>query len=489
MRPRSLALFALSTLAVYGGSESQDSKDLVAYVISVPPSGRIRGSTTLKDVESAVGVKVFLSGPHRNGALDFKATREFGHYNPEFLRRVIDTLLGDGAPVERLSLFSAFHERLLSLSAARCHVQNAPEPFAEFEREYAGAIEAGERFSAYGELSKWNDFRAGYGAEDLAFWARRDWDGTFDLVSEGVRKALRRVDFSKYHARVGCLQARDPTEPTPLFFTTDSFLDHRDWGDPSALPCREELIERHAWRDPPVWRGGSLPRIELDARIEGPEQIAVLSAAGCPENLIAGPHFALLVEEGRLRWQPAELDFSLEFTHYRGCDEKKLVDLRVRVTADSGTPLLLSAGKPRSAPGFFTETREEQRGGSRAAMVPLSTDTSPGLSAVYEQVEVGPRPGSEGSEKEVVLKTTLWAEFHDGRKTKIEERQGVGGGDYGYLEPSISDVKILDVNGDGEPDFLYDVDNGGRYLVLTRGGEILSAITIVTDRYSGVGGC
>jgi hypothetical protein len=65
----------------------------------------------------------------------------------------------------------------------------------------------------------------------------------------------------------------------------------------------------------------------------------------------------------------------------------------------------------------------------------------------------------------------------------------VGGGDYGYSEPSISDVRILDVNGDDEPDFLYGVDNGGQYLVLTRHGEILRVIPLVTAKYSGVGGC
>jgi hypothetical protein len=450
-------------------AESQNARDLIAYITSLEPSTRIRGVVSLGQVESLVGVNAFLSGPHRNGEFDFDSTTEFGHYDPEFLRRVLDTVLGDNVPAEamrtlvvRLPLFRAFHERVLSLSAARCYMRQAPERFAEFQREYADGIAKGERFSAYGKLSKWNDFHAGYGAEDLAFWARRDWDGTSDLVAEGLGRILRELDFSTYHARVGCLR----NAPASLLFTTESFLDHRNWGDPSALACREKLIEQHAWSDPRQWDGKFLPRTAPDARIADPAEIARrLSAAGCPESLIHGPHFALVAEEGRMRWEPLDLELTLEFTHFDACYQMKLVDLRIRTKYGAEAPLLLSAGKPPAAPGPFTDARWDVA------------------------IERGPRPETPGTDTEVILKATLWAELQDGRKTKIEERHGVGGGDYGYAEPSIDAVTVLDVNGDGGPDFLYRVDTGGRYLVLTRDGEIFDTITLVTDQYSGVGGC
>ena len=469
----------------------QGTTDLAAWIMSVQPTSRIRSAFSLKDVESLTGVAVLVSGPHQDGAFDFESTTDFGHYNPAFLRLVIDTLLSDRTSAtttrelaQRLFRFRSFRGRLFSLSAARCALQRDPARFTEFQEAYAGLIEAGERFSGYrGALARWNDWDSGYGAEDLAFWSRREWDGTSDLVAEGIRKALRRfVDFATYQARVGCLQGQAPTEPTPLLFTTESFLDHRPWADPSALSCREELIRRHAW-------GPDGPNTSLDARIDDQEQIAhAMATAGCSPQWVKGPHFGLMVDGNRLRWQPVELQFTLEFTHFDGCQKEKLVDLRVHMTERPENLLLLRAGKPLAAPSFFSEAREEPGAGARSEMVDLASGKIPGLKRLFKSREIGPFQTTESIQPpDRVLATSLWAEFEDGRKTKIAERHGTG--KYSYSEPSIENIMILDINGDSEPDFLYDSDNGGRYLALTKDGELLRVITLVTDQFSGVGGC
>ena len=111
----------------------------------------------------------------------------------------------------------------------------------------------------------------------------------------------------------------------------------------------------------------------------------------------------------------------------------------------------------------------------------------PGLAGVYKTRERTGFQEEAGPERTVVSRMTLWAEFDDGRTTKLEERHGVG--KYTYSEPAIENLVILDVNGDEEPDFLYDIDNLGRRLVMTRGGEILRVFVLITDEYSGVGGC
>ena len=42
-------------------------------------------------LESIVGEKAFLSGPHEMG-INYNSAEEFGHYNPDFLTKLTETL-------------------------------------------------------------------------------------------------------------------------------------------------------------------------------------------------------------------------------------------------------------------------------------------------------------------------------------------------------------------------------------------------------------
>jgi hypothetical protein len=459
---------------------------LADLVRSKEPGDGIAGHFSFSELGEAAGVPVFLSGPHGEH-LNYGARDDFGHYNPQFLRVVIDTLLSDDSPdlTKRFLKYPTVRERLPLLAAARCAMQKDPSRFKEFSRDYEAIMKAKKRFSSYSPpLSNYRDWEAGYGAEELAFWYRREKDGTADLVQEGLAKGLRRYALQEFQKYGSCLTGSGTAGANPgTYFVPDSFVDHETWGDPSILPCREKLLELQGFD----LASGS-PERPAPKTIRGAKNIAkALKAAGCDLSVVSPPHWGLFAEEGTATWRPVKGEFELTVSlKPEGCNEGAgLVALPFRVSGPS--PLLLRAGGAGGSSPYLAQTRRGKPV-KETGRIPLSHPVVPGVARVYLVYKTEPFYELHAKKPEtVVSQMTLWADTMAGQRMKLEERNGVG--KYTYSPARIENVTILDANGDGHPDFLYDIDNGGKRLALTRDGALVETVILVTDEYSGVGGC
>ena len=182
-------------------------------------------------VVQRAGATPFLAGPHRataeTFALDLTSDRDFGHYNPAFVRWIAaNGIVGEGRPtVQALTqpLYDRHLRRLARiywLTYADLEADGFPRAspagmlsdYAAFldggpVPEGAEAYESVDGFSvfAFTELSEallprigltlGNEWEAKYEANTaFGFWLRRRADGTLALWHDGLRRLLTTYD-------------------------------------------------------------------------------------------------------------------------------------------------------------------------------------------------------------------------------------------------------------------------------------------------------
>jgi hypothetical protein len=176
-------------------------------------------SVTLAAVRALAGVEIFASGPHTEGALVLDAPQEFGHYDPAFVRWLMDAAAPSprGSAGQRAT--QASYDRHMkplaeifwkTLTKARAE----PVCFAREKKAYADLIAKKKLPRDYYERwfyfmnpyfcirpPKQNDtfyFSHGFDAgvngnvtkSVVGFWLRRAMDGTMDGFAEGLKALI-----------------------------------------------------------------------------------------------------------------------------------------------------------------------------------------------------------------------------------------------------------------------------------------------------------
>lgn len=168
-----------------------------------------------------VPVEPWVSGPHRRwreGALSLKEANDFGRYNPKFVRWLVDNAVpASTRPALREQtqpVYDKLVARLARTTFAVWRKLSANPAFKKRERAlYAQAI-AGKNaeymyYDRYGGFlgkhgltaTRLQDFQEDWGGHDInvqsaavAFWLRRDMDGTAAIFAEGLQKLLKTYD-------------------------------------------------------------------------------------------------------------------------------------------------------------------------------------------------------------------------------------------------------------------------------------------------------
>ena len=144
---------------------------------------------TPRELSQLANIPPFLSGPHVT-RFDSKYVESFGHYNPAFIEWAKQTLLTqDGASFhitdrifqEHLS----FHVEYLL--GARYYLLANPTRFEELSRAYKSALQAKRAFNPLDEIV-YQD--GSYDGQYLAYWLRREIDGTAPAVQELLELVL-----------------------------------------------------------------------------------------------------------------------------------------------------------------------------------------------------------------------------------------------------------------------------------------------------------
>jgi hypothetical protein len=151
--------------------------------------------------------KIFASGPHES-KFNWQS-KQFGHYNPEFIRWASDHLIpGAKDPVFRSATQSIYDVHLKTLAHAYCSSYQAlhhdPEALNTLKTDYLERLSRGdtddfffgEMFYQYsGAMERLKPGLFGtYSHVAAPFWIRREVDGTADEFIHGIRKVLETYD-------------------------------------------------------------------------------------------------------------------------------------------------------------------------------------------------------------------------------------------------------------------------------------------------------
>jgi hypothetical protein len=95
------------------------------------PYAVLKAYASLEKIEAAAGLKVFVSGPHSKD-IDFKSQNSFGHYNPAFVTRTLQTLKTANAIAAFKTLAQQVYDKHLKTTArgyykAYQYVNNSPQ--------------------------------------------------------------------------------------------------------------------------------------------------------------------------------------------------------------------------------------------------------------------------------------------------------------------------------------------------------------------------
>jgi hypothetical protein len=177
------------------------------------------------DLESILNQKAFLSGPHREEVFVRNDSKQFGHYNPEFVR-----LLGNILDLpERNSIFrnntqstfiTLFQETARTFYTVNRKLHSNPAFLKNETERYSNLIESGrldpyylERFVLFlhpdftdsEEIESTNQFRiketdfsypTNIVKEAVGFWLRRKIDNTEPIFLENLIRLLQIYDNS-----------------------------------------------------------------------------------------------------------------------------------------------------------------------------------------------------------------------------------------------------------------------------------------------------
>lgn len=174
---------------------------------------------TLASIRELAGVDIFTKGPHTADTLQLDAASDFGHYNPAFVRFVIDKAgpseHGSAAQKATQSAYDASMKPLAEIFwKTYSKAQSDKECFAREKNAYGDLIAKKKLPKDYYE--RWfyfmnpyfcdkgpqktfnfytdNAFDAGVDGNVtktvIGFWLRRSLDGTMDAFAEGLKKLL-----------------------------------------------------------------------------------------------------------------------------------------------------------------------------------------------------------------------------------------------------------------------------------------------------------
>jgi hypothetical protein len=180
------------------------------------PDGGIRNfychALTALSYEALVkvsGTTPFVRGPHSSTRLSLNDPRDFGRYNPAFVRRLVDSAIpaADDAALraETQPLYDTYvrqlarvyfvvHRRLESQPAFKKKMRNEYLRVMDEKNPNWGAYY--DKFSTFlGEAdSDWGGYDPNLQSAAVAWWLRRDVDKTAPLFLEGLTKLLRTYD-------------------------------------------------------------------------------------------------------------------------------------------------------------------------------------------------------------------------------------------------------------------------------------------------------
>lgn len=182
----------------------------------------LKSLTSLEFLQEASGLVLFNQGPHRGIELKLDHQQQFGHYNPEFVRWMVEHLV-PGAQDESLrKATQAHYDKYVKPLAAIFYAtwrksQEQPGCFRKEVERYRSLMEQKqlpemyyERFfffmnpdfcahadSGFDYFYK-HGFDGGFDGNVvktcMAFWMRRTIDGTADEFSRGLVKLLKTYD-------------------------------------------------------------------------------------------------------------------------------------------------------------------------------------------------------------------------------------------------------------------------------------------------------
>ncbi len=287
------------------------------------------------------GVPVFLAGPHTADSLDLENAKDFGRYNPAFVRWAVDNLLPAATyPALGIATRPGYDQYIRPLARVFLLVslerKRDPTRFAGMVKEYRGHLERGEAIQAshedYLEYMTSSPFRRfarqqGVTMDELlvdttaGFWVRRAVDGTDHLFVKGLRELLSVYDGDFLRQAVAF--AKNPPPATVEFDEMEG-----DYGEEPEEPIGAPEVTGDPIRD--GWLGLGATRntcSDFDYFPDGGMRIfschgfSLLSYVDLVKKagvspFISGPH-----SDGRL-----VLDHKSEFGHYNPAFVRWAVD-------------------------------------------------------------------------------------------------------------------------------------------------------------------
>ncbi len=174
---------------------------------------------TLASVRELVGVEIFKSGPHTADALQLDAANDFGHYDPAFVRALVEKAApsehGSAAQIATQAAYDASMKPLAEIFwKTYAKSQADKECFAREKTAYGNLIAKKKLPKDYYErwfyfmnphfcdkgpeksFKFWMDHGFDAGVDGnvtktvVGFWLRRSMDGTMDAFAEGLKKLI-----------------------------------------------------------------------------------------------------------------------------------------------------------------------------------------------------------------------------------------------------------------------------------------------------------
>ncbi|MBI1949642.1 MAG: hypothetical protein HYS27_28405 [Deltaproteobacteria bacterium] len=170
----------------------------------------------------------FRAGPHKSGKLKLDSERDFGRYDPRFVRWAVETLIpaaGDAAL--RAETQAAYDVAVRTLARTYWEVERAiaSDP-AWRTREVNIYLRAADDASVKWDASvvwfyhdvlgtDWGGWDPNHIRSATMWWLRRTKDGTADLWRGGLEKLLATYDGAWLAAHRGPWPAKLPQRPRP----------------------------------------------------------------------------------------------------------------------------------------------------------------------------------------------------------------------------------------------------------------------------------
>jgi len=195
---------------------------------------------SIKDIQELSGQKVFLAGPHNEEKINI-ASSDFAHYNPAFLKWAKGVII----PISENETFKKHMQDIYNdyfryvartyyatnqylylheddaqemLNAYSNSIKNTDSPYYDFGGKYLWS--GSNPFMK--ELYKYSKGRDGfttlYSIEAVAFWLRRDMDGSRDEFTDIINHLVKTFDKKYYdnHSLDNGFATHDEIEDDPM---------------------------------------------------------------------------------------------------------------------------------------------------------------------------------------------------------------------------------------------------------------------------------